>query len=118
MNAKQRLNPFPGFAILEPHDLKRKIGAYELPQEDSENAPQVGKIIDIGKVPAEITAKIKEWKLNEKEAAEFLATYRPFEVGMVVAYKKYQDFPIQLGTKKYIAVGFEHLLFEIKDSDV
>jgi co-chaperonin GroES (HSP10) len=115
MADSRKINPFPGFAILEPHELKRKVGTYELPAEDSENSPQIGKIIDIGKVPAEITAKIKEWKLTEKEAAEFLATYRPFEVGMVVAYKKYQDFPIQLGTKKYIAVGFEHLLFEVEE---
>jgi len=116
MADSRKIKPFPGMAVLEEYELKRKSSGYTLPKADEENTPQIGKILDVGQIPAEITAKIKEWKLDIKEAGDFIDTYRPFRVGMIVAYKKYQDFPIQIGTKKFIAVGFENLLFEIVES--
>lgn len=108
----KNLKPFPGFVILEPYELKnKKTGAFTIPQEEGENTPQIGKIITIGKYNADQFIKSK--KIGNM--ADSQACY-PFEVGKVVAYKKYQDFPIQIGTKKYIAVAFEHLLFEIEDN--
>jgi hypothetical protein len=115
MIAQKRLVPFPGFAILEPHELKRKIGGYQVPTEDAENAPQIGKIIKMGAIPIEVEGKIHEWYDIEADKAKARELYLPFSVGMIVAYKKFQDFPIQLGTKKYHAVGFEHLLFEVEE---
>lgn len=118
-DSRKKLNPFPGFAILEPHEIKRKVGGFEMPQEDAENAPQIGKILQLGSIPIEVEGKIHEWYDTDAAQAAARSLYLPFTVGMVVAYKKYQDFPIQIGTKKYIAVGFEHLLFEIaEETDV
>lgn len=119
-DSRKKLNPFPGFAILEPHEIKRKIGGFQVPTEDAENAPQIGKIVNLGDTPIEVQGKIHEWYGNISKEAEKALVERciPLKVGMIVAYKKYQDFPIQLGTKKYIAVGFEHILFEIEETDV
>jgi co-chaperonin GroES (HSP10) len=115
----KNLKPFPGFAILEPYELKRRVGGFELPKEDSENTPQIGKILQLGNIPIEVEGKIFEWyKENDQAMRDSMRRlYMPFQIGMVVAYKKYQDFPIQLGTKKYIAVGFEHILFQIDEAN-
>lgn len=111
------LRPFPGFVILEPYELKRKIGGYSLPTEEGDNTPQIGRILDIGNIPIEVQGKFQEWYKTKSEMDHATEVYMPFKIGMVVAYKKYQDFPIQIGTKKYIAVAFEHLLFQITENE-
>jgi len=113
MADSRRISPFPGHAVLEEYELKTKSSGYTLPKADAENTPEIGRILDVGKIPAEVIAKTKEWKLTDKEVDDFIAAYRPFKIGMIVAYKKYKNYPIQLGTKTFNAVAFEDILFEI-----
>lgn len=116
MNAQsgQTIVPFPGILVLEEHELKRKIGGYVVPQEDKENAPQIGKILTIGTIPVEVRGQLSKWFKGE-ELDKALSDYSPFKVGMIVAYKKYQDFPIKIGTKEFKGVAFENVLFELKE---
>lgn len=110
MSDKRTLKPFPGFVILEPYELNKSTGGYFVPKDEGENAPQIGRIISVGPYNADQFIKAKKIDCLEDSNACY-----PFDVGMIVAYKRYQDFPIQLGTKKYIAVAYEHLLFQIEE---
>ena len=117
MNAHsgQTISPFPGILVLEEYTLQnKKLGGYHVPQEDKENAPQIGKILSVGEIPVEVAGKLSEW-YKGKDYDKAIASYAPFKVGMIVAYKKYQDFPIKIGTKEFKGVLFENVLFEIKE---
>lgn len=96
-----RLNPFPGYVILKPYVLNKKIGSYSMPDTESEDAPELGKVIEVG-------------GLIEK--MPFDAKYLPV-VDDVVAYKKYNHFKLTLGVKKYLAVHFSNLLFSVENPE-
>lgn len=114
-NSGQTVVPFPGIIVLEEYELKRKIGGYSVPQEDKENAPQIGKVLTVGEIPVEVHGKLTEW-FKDEDLKKALDKYCPFKVGMIVAYKKYQDFPIKIGTKEFKGVAFENVLFELKET--
>ena len=118
MRVQRQLKPFAGFVVLEEYDItdKNKSG-FNVHKEDAENAPQIGKILTIGTIPVEVTGKFIEWELTLNEREIYKKIYCPYEVGMIVAYQKYGDYPIRLGIKEYKAVPFEKLLFEIKETE-
>jgi len=96
-----RLNPLPGYVILKPHTLNKKIGNFEMPKGDTEDAPEVGKVVAVG---------------DPLSKMPYDAKHVP-KVNDVIAYKKYNHFVMTLGVKKYIAVHFENLLFKVEEAD-
>lgn len=118
MSATQRILAFPGYAVLEEYELKKKsTGGFEMPpQNEGDDVPRIAKVVSVGGIPVEVEGKLREWYVD-KELEEALTRYRLYQPGMIVAYKKYKDFPLKVGTKEYKMVAFEDMICEIKEEE-
>lgn len=96
-----RISPAPGYLVLRPYTLKKKIGSFEMPKGNSEDAPELGEVLEVGKV---ITKMPYDAKHIPKK-------------GDVVAYKKYNAYTMTIGVSKFIAVHFDNFLFTLPEAD-
>lgn len=96
-----RQTPAPGYLILKPHSVKKKIGGFEIPDTDSEDKPELGEVLEVGPQTAKMPFDVK---------------YVP-KKGEVIAYKKYNNFKIKVGTKDYVVVHFSNFLFTLEESE-
>jgi co-chaperonin GroES (HSP10) len=118
MSANQRILAFPGYAVLEEYELKKKsTGGFEMPpQNEGDDVPRIAKVLSVGGIPVEVEGKLREWYVDD-ELKEALDRYRPYKADMIVAYKKFKDHAIRIGTKEYKIVAFEDILFEIQEGE-
>lgn len=89
--------PAPGYIILKPYKLNRKVGNWQISAE-GEDAPDLGEVLQVGPEIAKMP---------------YDAKYLP-KKGSIVAYKKYNVFKLALGSEESLAVHFDNFLFEVK----
>jgi co-chaperonin GroES (HSP10) len=94
-----RLQPAPGYLVLKKHSLKKKIGGFEMPNMQGEDAPELGEVLEVGPLITKMP---------------FEATFLP-KVHDIVAYKKFNVYTLKLGVKEYIATHFSNYLFTVKE---
>lgn len=90
----------PGYILLNQHEIKSKVGNWQVAGSEGEDAPEVGVVLEVGP------------ELPEKKMP-FAGQYLP-KVGDIVAYKRYTHFKFGLGAKEIFAVAFENYLFTLE----
>ena len=90
--------PAPGYIVLKPFELKRKVGAWSTATQRGEDAPELGEVLLVG---PEIAKMPFDPKFIPKE-------------GDIIAYKKYNHFKFSLGAEDVFLVHFENYLFTLE----
>ena len=91
-----KLKPLAGYALIEPgEELKRTAAGLYIPDTASQDRPQEGKVLAVGK-----PRKGEDGKLEEAE----------FEVGDTVIYKKWGGDELKIENKEYKLVEFKDVI--------
>jgi hypothetical protein len=116
-NAVKRVAP--GYLLLKPYELKRKVGAFAVAAEEDETAPELGTIIQVGEIPLAEQIKIDKLASSNAKIDTGLLIERqyPWKEGMIVGYKKYNHFKFPLGATDQLLVAFDNVLFELEATD-
>lgn len=116
-NAVKRVAP--GYLLLKPYSLSRKVGAFSVAKEDDETAPELGEIIQVGEIPLRDQLAMERLCTSNPhiDIGELIKRQYPWEFGMIVGYKKYNHFKFPLGSTDQLLVAFENVLFELEVSD-
>lgn len=109
----------PGYLLLKPYELKRKVGAFNVATEEDETAPELGEILQVGEIPLAEQIKVDKLASSNSKIDTGLLIERqyPWKVGMVVGYKKYNHFKFPLGSTDQLLVSFDNVLFELEVTD-
>lgn len=96
------MRPFPGYITLKHYELKRKVGGFTISSGVSDDAPQLGEVMEVG-------AEINKMPYDAKNLPK---------AGDIIGYKKYNAFKFEIGTEVCYLVSFDNILFQLESGNV
>ena len=104
MNTAQSVSPLPGYITLKLVDPETKTSSgLELP-DTSQEKPQMGKVLAIGKLPLE--ELIKANTDTSLESVKLLRLQKSINEGDTVIFKKYTGNPVKVNGEEIQLVEF------------
>jgi co-chaperonin GroES (HSP10) len=99
ITVRMEIHPFPGWVLIEPYTESQTIAGIELPDSGKEELTR-GKVLEVGGV-------------GLTQSGSAIDVPRGLKEGVVVAYKKYADHPLEVEGVEYKLVHLENIMCHI-----
>ena len=105
MTTAKSVRPLPGYITLKLIEAETKTAAGLILPDSSQEKPQMGKVLAIGRIFREIMKVDTSF-----ETSKMLAIESEIKVGDTVLFKKYTGNPVKVNNEEVQLVEFQNLM--------